>query len=182
MLGQAKQMYSEIIETHKRIYDNVISLRTQIPNLNLGELADLACAMRETLRMLEDVEKSIKEVQKSAEKFCTLSWMNESQISGEQYRIKTKYCSAEPKIKQFPKFPSKRRYNPEAFDRIMQGLGIPQELIESEIVRPNWEPFTDWFSTRQQAGLPVPEGIDPSETYTEYSLSIRKLKDVLDEE
>jgi hypothetical protein len=181
MLDRAKQMYRDAQAAHRKLYEQVVSLREEIKTLNLAELTDLAYAMREAVELLDDTKKALNEIQRMAEKYATLNWMQESQVLGEQFRIKTEYCSAEPKIKQFPKFPQKRRIDPDKFDKLMAGIGVPQELIESEALRPNWEGFTNWFSHRQSQGLPVPDGIDPTETYTEYTLAIRKIKDVMEE-
>jgi len=89
MLEQAKQMYKDAHALHRIIYEDTIKLREKIRELNLGDLADLAYAMREAMKLLDDTKKAMKEVQATAEKFATLTWMTESQVLGEQYRIKT---------------------------------------------------------------------------------------------
>jgi hypothetical protein len=81
-------------------------------------------------------------------------------------------------MKQYAKYPAKRRNDPDKFDKLMTSLGIPQDIIDSESVRLNWEGFSNWFTKRQSDGLPLPDGITVDDVYTEYELATRKLKEV----
>jgi hypothetical protein len=63
----------------------------------------------------------------------------------------------------------------------MEHLGIPEHMAAGDVVRPHWPGLKEYLTKLAQQGLPLPPGIDPQKTYSEYTLEVRKKKGVLED-
>jgi len=176
VLPKTKQMYRDAKQVHHLLIEDLTHLGTEVSKCSLADQIDTVYSLKKTEDLLDDARKEMKKVRAKLETKACLSFYTEAIES-----FKTVYCSAKVKIKQFANFPHKRRNDPEKFDKIMHSLGVPANVVDCEAVRLNWEGFAEWFSKRQAAGLPLPEGVVTDETYTIYELATRKILDV-DEE
>lgn len=169
MLQKAQEIYAKVLKAHREIYSKLAPLRATSARLNdIKELADTAYAMNKAYAYLDDLRKEVKGTKELCERMACLLWakLNEGDP------IRTKHVTATPNIKMTASVP-KRHKDPEKFEALMRFLKIPQELWELEVVRPHWPSFIEYTSKRLEAGLPLPDGIDPSAVYPVYSLILR---------
>lgn len=178
MLPKLRQMYLDAKQVHHLLYEDLSDVEKTFnsPTTNTTEKADIVHALKQTSAVLDDLRKQIdKAVKRYALFTCIDLQLHEVDT------IRTQHCTAKIAVKQYAKYPAKRRNDPDKFDKLMTSLGVPQDIIDSESVRLNWEGFSNWFTKRQADGLPLPDGITVDDVYTEYDLATRKLKEV-DEE
>lgn len=173
-----KEMYLELYRRVNTSYgDALLSLRDIwediSQNEDLNECADKVYALRETIKVLEQTLKELKKVFALAEKTACLV-----ELRGEQDAASTDYCSGKAKVKQIVTCPSKRRYNPEQFDKLMEYLGVPRELYQreegkEELLRPHWPEIQELMNDALNKGENIPITIEESNVY---SFPVRKKK------
>ena len=178
MLTKTVETYRSVKAAHRSIVQLTTELHDDYQKLNLAEMCDLLYAIREIIRLLEDGRKVLNKFRSPVDKFACVKWMQLADTRGKQSRFHTEYCSAFPDMKSFVKHPHKRKADSEAFDKLMEHLGISKELAEMEVVRPNWEGMKHYVDQRINEGKQVPPGCDPSVTYTEFEMGFRSKKDV----
>jgi len=166
-------MYKDTKQIHHLLYEDSVHLFTEVGKETLAEQVDTVYALKKTEELLDDIRKELSKVRKKIELRACLAFFQEAIDN-----LKTTFCNAKVTMKQFANFPHKRRNDPKKFDLLMDYLGVPVEVRNIEAVRLNWEGFAEYFSRKQAAGEPLPEGITVDDTYTEYTLATRKLKDV----
>jgi hypothetical protein len=155
----------------------VKKLRVNITDPNeppsLEDIVDLIYTLRESKRIYEETLKDLNKLYAFSQQMaCLLGVRDETEV------VKTEYCTGSLNPKTHPKIPSKRRYNPEQFDELMKRLNIPEELIEKEVVRPNWSAIQDYIVEKTAQGELWP-GYD--ESFMTYEVSIHKRQDILDD-
>jgi len=171
MQKEIKNIYNKARKLHHETITALAELGEGDPKLS--ERAELVFGLKKTEDMLEDLRKEITKVRKGRELICCLGF-----YQAEVDSIKTVYCSAKVHTEQFVKFPHKKHSDPERFERLMKSLDIPEEVINHEAVRFNWNGFKTLFTQRQVQGLPMLEGVDFDDVYTEFSLRFRKGKPI----
>lgn len=149
---------------------------------DLGELADIAYAMREIAKFADEIRKQADKVQDTAGKLACLYW-SEAQ---EMEPIKTKHCTGTPDVGLMVSIPNKRK-DPENYAAFIEWLGIPRELAvydnpedrdEHKPVDLHYNGVCEYLTKRLAAGGDMPPGIDIEKTYSVFKLKIRKKKAV----
>lgn len=175
-----QDMFREARDAYNKLTTYCAQLGPVIQNTaDAGELADMAYALRETEKLLEETRRRVTAVQSLAEKMACLVTI--SIMDGEC--IRTNYCTAIPRARTNVSIPSRRK-DFAGWSALMTHIGIPKELQGSHeedasaAVDVHWPGLMAYLAKEQEAGRPLPPGIDPNRSITDYSLTIRKKKGV----
>lgn len=163
----ASEAYAAMKAHHEVAYRQL----KQIDELVRGEvdkeeLADAAFALKMTGDLADDIRKMAKVTQELAEKMCCAKVLAE----GHTGTINTPFMRVSPDIKTMAAVPSKRR-DPDAYEKLMGHLGIREDLLKNDAVRPHWPGLVEYVSECASVGRPLPPGVDPSSTYPVYRLA-----------
>lgn len=173
------KLTAQFFEEAYRQFANVAQYAKTVEN-DPGELADTAVAIRECERMLHSLLKQVREIQNQAEAKAALALTMKGEIE-----IKTEFTSAKVSMKQTPRVP-KQSQDPEAFAKLMDWLGVPEEVYEDRngqggAVHIHWPGFVEEFTRRRVNGEQLPDGVDPQSVRTIHRLSpLRKRKELID--
>jgi hypothetical protein len=144
---------------------------------NINEIADNVYVLTELEKRLDDFRKEVSKLNKRMQKIACYNCIME-----DIGYIDTEYCGGKPETKEMANVPSKRRYNPEAFDKVMDFLGVPKECYlglteEGETIRPHWPAVQALIAEKEAKGehVDVPK-VDNS---TIFLFKITKKKKVL---
>ena len=173
MLEQVKNMFRKVKDLHHQLYMETEELKPKTRDMILRDKVDSIYAMRKMEDLLDDLRKEVKKCRRHMETIACFEFLSE-----EIDKFSTEHCSARIEIKQYAKFPHKRREDPDNYDVLLADMGVPQELIDSEALRIHYDGFKNFFSKRQEEGQPLLKGIDPQAIYTDYNILTRKKKDV----
>lgn len=165
----------------RTVHEQVVALQQRLEKfvaecVDKGELADVAYAMREASKLVDDTRKRLDGLGETAQKVACLVSVQLGDVS----TIRTEHCSATPDVRQVAS-PPRRSTRPEEFARLMDHLGVPKHLWEGgdhAVVQPHWPGLMDYLARQAAEGKPLPPGIDPSRTFPEYKLVIRAKKGV----
>ena len=182
----AQEIYRKARELHETIYKLAVELTAMVPQNSNEENCDLAYAMREADKYVDDTRKEMTRLSKLAQSIVCLKW---SQLAGGK-PIKTDYCTGTPVPKICAHIPTVEK-DPKNYRALMTYLGIDPMLWdegkvisplgeeETEVVKVNWPGFQALVARLAANGLPLPDGIDPNETYTLPEVRLLKRKGVL---
>lgn len=186
MPTEAVDLYTAAKESHEKVYRLTQALQQMFARADNETRANIGFACREAYKFADDSRKLIEGAGDLAERMTCLDYLQTS-IDGEP--IRTEYVTATPDMKVSASVPTIEK-NPIGYQKLMDYLGIDPVLRdkgkvlteegeeETEVIKVNWNGFTSLLSRLQQAGYPMPDGIDPSATYTTYRLRYRKKKGV----
>lgn len=177
-MKQLVKTYDDLKKLYTEAYATLILERGEIETCSdLELLADKVYALREISRLADDLRKEAFSLMETASKIACVLWTAHS--DGEP--IRTKLCTATPKITQGAYIPKKSR-NPKEYAELMAYLGIPNDVADNETVRVHWPSFCALLTEKSEKGEPLPDGIDTTKLYTKYSLTIRSKRPLEKEE
>lgn len=162
---------------HQSMYELLPTVASAVKDeTTCEELADAAYALRETKKYLEDALKDVRVIEELAIKKACMQWTQEQRESS----IFTEHCSASPIVQRALTTPS-RSSDKEAYEALMRGLKIPEELWKNvETFRLHWPGLTEYLTEKLAAGLPLPDGVDPAKLYSVFKLRVVQRKGVLE--
>lgn len=175
---------------HEALYIRLQQIRQTLASQTLEGLADIAYALRESEKYLQDIRKENTATAETAERLCCLRYLEDA---SNVEPIRTEYCTATPDMKTCAKVPNLKN-DPKGYASMMQWLGIDPILWDqgeietesgkedTEVVSVHWPGFTALLGRLAANGLPLPDGIEVDATYHLYKLRIRKRKGVIDSE
>lgn len=176
MKPELKTVYNIVKKSHNEAYPILKQLEGGLQSENkLTELVDIAYAMRECEKLLEDFRKTCKRIQEISGQIACVLAVKEQRVEN----VKTEYATGTPEVKFAAQLPSKSK-NPEQYAKLMTGLGVPNNLWkgDNDVVRPHWPGFRDYLSVLCTLGEPLPDGIDLDKTYPNYQLRLRSRKSI----
>lgn len=182
MKTYAKELFQQMRDVHEFAVQTMFKFEEDIKaacNGDKHECADIAYALREIRELAEDIRKRADLHGRTAQSAGCMLAITESDPSS----IRTEYCTATPTCKTIVKIP-KLSNDPEGFAALMKHLGVPDDLwVERKhaAVSVNWPGLVDLLSQQQAEGKPLPEGIDPNSSYTDYSLRILGRKPIVEQ-
>lgn len=191
MHKKAQDIYRIAREAHEEIYKLLVELTAVVPNNSNEENVDIVYAMREAEKFVDDTRKDINKLKKLAEQVVCLKWASMPHTSKTPKNIKTPYCTGTPEPKVCAHIPTVEK-NPKEYGALMDYLAIDPMLRdigpvisdlgkeETEVVKVNWPGFQSLINRLVANGCPLPDGIDPNETYTLYEVRCLKKLGVLD--
>lgn len=145
-----------------------------------AECADLAYALREIRELAEDIRKRCDAHGRTAQASACMLQI----VDGKADSIKTDFCTATPTCQTIVAIP-KKASDPEGFTALMRHLNVPDDLWkdrEHAALSVNWPGLVELLSQQQAQGLPLPPGIDPNKTHSEYKLRILSRKPIVGNE
>ncbi len=178
-----KQEFVRAFVECRKAHENAIKAEAELRAIIMatpdeGELADGAYALRECSALMEDATTRLRATGKLAEKMAGLV-ASASMVE----TIRTPYVTATPKPHIRASVPSRKK-DPEKWRELMLAVGMPAHLLGpqdedgSPAIDVYWPGFMALLSKNQAEGKPLPKGIDPTRTVTEYSLILHKKKGV----
>lgn len=175
-----QDMFRDARDAHNKMATWVSQLGPALQGMtDAKELADAAYAFREAETLLDEARKRVTSAKQLAEKLACL--VSVTVMDGEC--IRTAYCTAIPNARVNVKIPSRRK-DYDNWVALMTHLGVPPNLLGSRdadgsaVIEPHWIGLMAHLSKEQAEGKPLPPGVDPNKTVTDYSLVIRKKKGV----
>lgn len=168
--------------THEAHYLQLKKLQDAGTTDDVKELADSAFALKQAEEWFDDLRKQFRKEREHYEQMCGAVWSKTSlttAIETGDDSIKTEYVTATVKIEKNASLPRKKQ-EPEQFEQLMNYLGIPKHLWNSddpeasEVVSIHWPGFTALLSKYLAEGKPMPPGIDPKKVFTRFILSMRR--------
>jgi hypothetical protein len=190
MLDESQKLNKSVASNHHNVYVLTEKLRALIGEVHakgdIQELSDIAYALNECTKMLEDSRKSINQVKTQLDALICAEWVK----SGVAERITTPYCYVHPNVKMVVQVPH-RATKPERFEAFMKAFNIPEslwkfrneageiDLERTEVVRMHYPGVVEYISKLLEDGKPLPPEIEQgTEKYPVYSLKILGRKGV----
>lgn len=166
---------------HDQVYEQIFALRSivQEPGQSMEELADIGFVLKKSLDNFEALNTELRSLETICARAACVLWAKQPIDPSQAQPIITEYVRATPDIKQMCALPNRKR-EPEAYARMMQYLGVPQNLVGSAESRGpidvDWPGMVDYLENQLAAGKPLPPGLDPKKMYSVYKLSYRAVK------
>lgn len=208
MLDDSKTMFKSVSANHHNVYVVTEKLKESVQELavhnNINELADIAMALNESYKLLDDSRKTVKALKEKLDMLVCALW-SKTPDAAQATRIATDYCYVHPKVDVVVQVPH-RGTKPEAFERFMKAFNIPEELYKfrqteengavvhdsdgneiidletPELVRLHYPGIVEWVKRELAAGKPLPPEIEElGNKFNVYSLKIIPRKGVLEE-
>jgi len=174
----ARELYKRVVSTHNMLHEMIVRINQELTQeTEPKELADYAFALHKAAELADDTRKELTKSDNLAQRKACY----ECVVAGVHGPIKTEYTTATLDIKTCVRIPRKSA-EPEAYAKLMQYLGVPEDLYnceeEKEILRPHWPGLMELVSRLCAEGKPLPPGIDPDATFPEYRLKMRQSKHI----
>lgn len=174
MHALAIELFRTARDTHAKLHGLLLRLDKEVKNSHdLKELADIAYAVDEVRKLADDTRRESAAVNELSEKLCCALWT----VMGSSEPIRTATVTATPDSKLIATLPSRKK-QPEEYKTLMIGLGMAPEAADQDIFKPHWPGIMDHITRLASEGKPLPPGIDPGKTYTQYKLVFRAKKEV----
>lgn len=183
---QVEQLLRKAITAHNEIYQLLGEVKQSVnKDSTCEDLADIAVALREAETYLKDIRVEVTKQKETTERICCLLYLEDSTRMMRKEPIRTAFVTASPDMKVAAKIPTYEK-DPVNYERMMRYLGIDEQLWDrgtiltelgeehTEVVSVKWPGFTSLCTRLKANGLPLPDGIDPDATYTEFTLRMRK--------
>jgi len=176
MYTSAKILYTKAQRLHKELYQQLLELKRDIgyatENQDMIELTDAAFALREATKLIEDIRKEFNKLQATAKIQACLAWTDKQVMEP----IRTLYVTAEPDVKMYAPFPTKR--DKEGWFELMTWMGVPSWVADRELVRPHYNSMLDLCTELAKDGKPLPPGVDPAKQIPQYDLKMKRVRGV----
>jgi len=180
MYTSAKLLYTKTLRLHKELYQQLLDLKKDMKyatdSQNEKELADVAFALREATSLIEDIRKEFNKAAGVAKLSACLAWTDKQTLELTMGPIRTSYVTAEPDVKMYAPFPTKR--DKDGWDALMLWFEIPPWVADRELVRPHYKSMVALCTELAKDGKPLPPGVDPANTKPQYDLKMRKVAGV----
>ena len=170
------EYYKLVKELHAALYQKMKGILEEVSKCNdLVELTDYTYAFRDASKLLEDSAKDARKAQKRASDIACMLWVQQSTNGAYLDNIPTEFCTGTPQVKMAGRVP---RPDTAEYNELLRFLGMPEDLVNSGIMRTHWPSFVDYVTRLSEEGKPLPPGVDPKTTYPIYELRLRKTKSV----
>lgn len=172
-----KEMYRRTAEFHKELIDQLPALiQDNLKAESLEALADIRFVTYHLERLGKEIKKKLCALDDIAIKATCLRWSN-SNLEG--HPIRTDYATFSPSVTEIPKLPSAKE-EPEKYQACLKALGVPDEVIATDMVHISWGSLKDWKENLDLNGLPMPEEFG-DQLYPVYAVRVsHKKKEVLE--
>lgn len=175
MTPEALRVFQQCQSSHRELIALLVELEKSVKICgDVKELSDTAYALRESLKFAKHQKVEVEKLGKLVAQLTTLLW---SQMPTVLREIETDWCKCSPDPQPRASVPKPDR-DWDRYKKVMESVGVPKELIETQMMRIDWDLFGEYLAQRKAEGHGLPDGIDPGRTYTEYRLHIRKRRDL----
>jgi len=172
--------YGKIRALFVETYQQLSELRDLGKNnkLSMYDETNICYILRETSKFLNDLRKEFDGVEGLLQNACCAKYIVANTANPNNSEpIKTGVVTGTPKVHINAKIPRMSK-NPDAYWALMEHFNVPKELIGKDLLRPHWPTLKDYLSELAEKGEPLPNGVNPNDTYPVYSLILRMNKDL----
>lgn len=160
--------YQQIQKYQLAIHEVLQSLVSEIQTTKDADLVDSGFLCREIANICTDIRKAAELRMAIIGKFLAARAAVAS-MQGELLELKGELATATPDLKTKPKLPENG--SPE-FNKLMRWIGVSEELLKTNMLRPSFTAIQDELTRRAAAGEKPPPGI--SVTFTEAMVVFRR--------
>lgn len=161
-------LYALVSATHRETMTRLVELERQLKSgLSMGEMADLAYALRDSAKLSKDTTVELNKLSSLLAKIYTTLWASDPNSTE---HIDTEWCSCTPDPKHHSAVP-KMEDNPSRYMEIMKAMGLPEDLALRGLFRLSRDSLAELITELKREGKPVPECFENS--YIEHRLSVR---------
>lgn len=173
---ELKVLYSDTLKAHMALESKFVDLRALINSqATIIDQADADYAISKISELLDDSAKKMRALLTLSEQLLTIRWV----MTDCTEPVRTMYVTSSPKMTEMPKIPSQKKA-PDAYNKLMSELGVPDQLTATDAVRPHWPGLCTLVETLAAEGKPLPESLQHAETYPVFKCTRRKKKGVLE--
>lgn len=179
MISQARTLFAAVdtaftatVTALKPLESRVLGENGNQPIIDVRELADTGYALKEAEKMLADLEKRVRKFRTAVEHRTCALWAK----LGDPEPVRTDHVTASPDVKMGKSIPNKNR-EPEKYAAFMRALGISDDAIANDTVRPHYPSVIAYCTEKVLRGEPLPEGLTGDE-YPLYVMRYFPKKDV----
>jgi hypothetical protein len=174
---------AEILDTWRRVYEfaSRVDDSMKAGKLPVEDAVDIGYVMNSLAQFFDAARKDCKGRKEQIARMvslhvATLEMENPGQNTG---HVKGRLAIGIPDIRrevQIPKIkdPKTKKLTPE-YVQFMRTLGVPEEVIQLGIIKPDWKGLGDYATHLARLGRNPPAGT--GKTYTQHKLALRRLPD-----
>ncbi len=166
------QIYDSTQLLHRTLIENIIRVRDSLAELPLKDMVDIAYALREISRLLDDGRKECAECIKLMERAMCIGWIQQCIQTGSDDPIRGEYAIGTTQTRQMMHIPKR---DTEEYESLLSWLGVPNDGL----VRPHWPSMVEHISELLSEGKTPPTGMT-GKPYPVYSVVLRKKKEFHD--
>ena len=155
---------------HRDFIEYMARLKGAISRNELSpeSVLDACWLMFEIAKYAEDVEKEARKQRELLEKICCGVWVVRCAADpNAPGHLEGAIARGTPKLGLGVNLPEK---GSEEYREFLAFLGLSEEQIDRDVVRPHWPHVQDLLTERAEQGLPTPPGIPADRTYPRYKL------------
>lgn len=179
-----RKFLSQMTNHHKRKYEELASLgderlRTLVgkQGMTATDVVDLLWYERETCRVLDDLRREIQKSYDDVERsLCAWMVLRNEPMTKLAGRVATAY----PRVQMEATLPKKSE-DPGGYYSLMRWLGIPEDKIDSGVIRVHWPRFCETLTALASSGEPLPPGLSPDKVYSRHRLTLTERKEKNDD-
>lgn len=146
------------------------SIPDRMQKETVPQLVDCGFACRELGAIFQSLKVSFESRQHTISRMLAAR-VAQKQLMGETPVLRGELASASPDVDVKPKLP---KSDSEDHKLLMKHLGVSDELIENDTLRPSWTTLQKIVKDKLAAGEPLPPGIQ--NTYTDATVVYRRLR------
>ena len=152
-LEQAIAALHKVAAAHEDFYRAQLRIRAECDSMDQSNRVDCHIVTRRTRKLIEDIASECNNTCDRLARAACLAWI---MATDPPDSIKGTLGSATVDVKEGAKLP---RPGSDEYVRLMRWVGLTDEQIQQDLVRPH---FTSWSTLATQcakAGRPVPDGL-----------------------
>ncbi len=172
MNEKTKKYYLETREYFNKQTTQLQALEAD--TVSVEDCVDAIYAIREAEELIDDVKKTYSSLSRKLQEAVHLILLSRHKKS-----FSTDFCTGTRKSKVIYGLPTKRK-EPKKFASLMAKLGIPEDLVDKEVIRPHWPGLVEYFQELNTQGLPQPEEVDTTKQSATLEITIRRKKGILE--
>jgi hypothetical protein len=146
------------------LHELVIQIGTQ----SLPDMCDVGYFCREVSKIMHDLKVSLDGKQGVVSRVLA-GRVAGAALQGEVIELRGEFCVATPDVRNKPTLPKE---GTEEYRLLMRWIGVPEETINSPLLRPSFTGLEEELTKRMALGEPLPPGIVGS--FTDVSVVYRK--------
>lgn len=142
-------------------------------HLTAEEMADLVFLMKQAEPLLADLKSTINTVMELMQNLAAAKFLKSPEVMANPGRvhIEGQLTKAEINVRVHASIPSPKK-EPVEYRKMMMALGVSEQCIENDHVRPHFPKICDLITELAAQGKPPPPGLGA--TYPRYWLTCRK--------
>lgn len=173
MKEKALRMYQRMEQIHNNACQAIVKLIEGMQSTSLPDMVDATFLLRECAVFCEDLRKEFNRMQELIERTaCYMHTQDSIKDPSTPERVRGEFATGTPNVTETASLP---KAGSEEDLALRAALG----LQDSPLTRIHWPTMNEHLSMLSSEGKPLPPGIDPSKTHTQYKFApLRRLPGV----